>query len=83
MFSVLISFSGMFLFCAAFVVIVLSDERRQNQGRGLVDRKLFKAPSNFIAGRPKAALLFWFFGGFRCDVSLFIVRLVIYLYKNR
>ena len=23
-------------------------------------------PSNFIAGRPKAALLFWFFGDFRC-----------------
>ena len=25
-------------------------------------------PRNFIAGRPKAALLFWFFGGFRCGV---------------
>ena len=25
-------------------VIVLSDEPRQNQGRGLVDRKLVKAP---------------------------------------
>ena len=34
--------------------------------------------SNFIAGRPKAALLFWFFGGFRCGVSFFIVMLVIY-----
>ena len=34
--------------------------------------------SNFIAGRPKAALLFWFFGGFRCGVPLFIVMLVIY-----
>ena len=33
-------------------------------------------PSNFIAGRPKAALLFWFFGGFRCGVPLFM--LVIY-----
>ena len=33
---------------------------------------------NFTAGRPKAALLFWFFGGFRCDVPLFIVMLVIY-----
>ena len=32
----------------------------------------------FIAGRPKAALLFWFFGGFRCGVPLFIVMLVIY-----
>ena len=61
-----------------FVVIFLSDEPRQNQGRGLVDRKLVKAPSNFIAGRPKAALLFWFFGGFRCGVPLFIVMLVVY-----
>ena len=33
--------------------------------------------SNFIAGRPKAALLFWFFGGFRCGVPLFVVILVI------
>ena len=32
----------------------------------------------FIAGRPKAALLFWFFGGFRCGVPLFIVILGIY-----
>ena len=35
-------------------------------------------PSNFIAGRPKAALLFWFFGGFRCGVPLFMVMLVVY-----
>ena len=47
----------------------------------LVDRKL--PSSNFIAGRPKAALLFWFFGDFRCDVPLFIVILIIYNYKNR
>ena len=46
----------------------------------MVDGNLVKAPppSNFIAGRPKAALLFWFFGGFRCGVPLFIVILVIY-----
>ena len=25
-----------------------------------------------------AALLFWFFGGFRCGVPLFIVMLVVY-----
>ena len=30
--------------CYVFIVIVLSDEPRQNQGRGLVDRKLVKAP---------------------------------------
>ena len=76
------------MWCDPFVVIVLSDEPRQNQGRGLVDRKLVKdppppPPSNFIAGRPKTALLFWFFGGFRCGVPLFIVILVIYKYKNR
>ena len=41
MLSVLNWFSGL---CDAFVIIVLSDEPRQNQGRGLVDRKLVKAP---------------------------------------
>ena len=30
--------------CNAFVLIVLSDEPRQNLGRGLVDHKLVKAP---------------------------------------
>ena len=35
-----------------------------------------KSPSNFIAGRAKAALLFWFFGDFRCGVPLFIVFLL-------
>ena len=71
------------LWCDAFVVIVLFDEPRQNQGRGLVDRKLVKAPVIFIAGRPKAALLFWFFGDFRCGALLFMVIHVIYKYKNR
>ena len=37
----------------------------------------------FIAGRPKAALLFWFFGNFRCGALLFMVIHVIYKYKNR
>ena len=47
-------------FCLCFIhfVFVLSAEPKQNQGRGLVDRKLFKPSSNFIAGRPKAASLF-------------------------
>ena len=65
----------------------MSEEPRQNYGRGLVDRELVVAPSYFIAGRPKAALLFWFFGGFRCGVPLFIVMLDIYfntkIGKNR
>ena len=38
---------------------------------------------NFIAGRPKAALVFWLFDDFRCGVSLFIVIRVMYKYKNR
>ena len=50
---------------------------------GLVDRKLVSAPSNFINGRAKAALLFWFFGDFRYGVLLFMVILVLYKYKNR
>ena len=61
---------------------------RQKQRRGLVDRKLVQAPPPpppviFIAGRPKAALLFWFFGDFRCGAMLFMVIYVIYKYKNR
>ena len=54
-----------------------------NQGRGLVDRKLVKAPNNLIASRPEAALLLWFVGDFRCGVLLLMVILVIYKYKNR
>ena len=49
----------------------------KNQGR-TKGEGWSKPPSNFIAGRPKAALLFWFFGGFRCGVPLFIVILVIH-----
>ena len=42
-----------------------------------------KERRNFIAGRPKAALLFWFFGDFRCGALLFMVFLIIYKYKRR
>ena len=61
----------------------MSEEPWQNKGRGLIDSKLVKAPSNFIAGRPKAALLFGFFGDFRCSMPLFYRILDIYKYKNR
>ena len=61
--------------------------RRQNLGRGLVDRKLVEAPPPppviFIAGRLKAALLFCFFGDYRRGALLFMVIHVIYKYKNR
>ena len=77
------------LWSDTYVVIVLSDEPMQNQGRGLTNYKLVKAPpphtpaSNFSDGRPKAALLFWFFCDFRCGALLFMmVILVIYIGKN-
>ena len=35
------------------------------------------------SSRPKAALLFWFFGDFRCGALLFMVSHVIYKYKSR
>ena len=57
----------------------MSEQTRQNKGRGIVDRKLVETPSNFIASRPKAALLFWLFGDFRCGVLLLLVILVIYI----
>ena len=73
------------LWCDAFVVIVLYyDEPKQNQrtkGKGWSTANWLKPPpppSNFIAGRPKAALLFRFLGDFRCGVSFFIVIFVIY-----
>ena len=47
---------------------------------GLIDSG---PPVIFIAGRPKAALLFWFFGDFRCGALLFMVIHVIYKYKNK
>ena len=47
-------------------------------GARVVGRRLVEAPSNFIAGRSGAALLFWFFGGFGCGVPLLVVVSVIY-----
>ena len=58
-------------------VLVLSGEPKQKQERGLVDRKLVQTPK-FYCWLPKAALLFWLFGDFRCDVPLFIVNFAIY-----
>ena len=78
-------FAFLFVLIVLFLlfVVVLSSEPKQNQGRELVDRKLVQAPSNFVAGRPNAALLFWFFGDFRYCVLLFIVILARYKYRNR
>ena len=61
--------------CALFLLFVdvSSGEPRQSWGRGLVDHKTSSSPPVIsIAGRPKAALLFWFFGDFRCGALLFM-----------
>ena len=39
----------------------MSEGPERTWERGLVDRKLVEAPSNFIASRPETALLFRFF----------------------
>ena len=46
------------MWCDAFVVIVLSDEPRQNQGRGLVDHKLLKAPAFVLLAAPRRLFCF-------------------------
>ena len=68
----------MFVRFVLLFAVALPSELKQKQGRGFFDRKLVQAyaPSNFIASRPKADLLFWFFGDFRCGVPLFIVTLL-------
>ena len=79
---------SLLLVCGLFVLfflfaVVVSVEPKQKQGRGYIDHKLVQTPRNFIAGRPKTDLLFWFFGDFRCDALLFMVILVIFKHKNR
>ena len=73
-----------FLFCFFFVV-VRSCFSGEAELRARVGRPQTSSspPVIFIAGRPKAALLFWFFGDFRCGALLFMVIHVIYKYKNR
>ena len=65
-----------FCFCCTSLFCLVNQSI--NKGKSWSTANKFKPPSNFIAGRLKAALLFWFFGGFRCAVPLFIVILVIY-----
>ena len=52
-------------------------------GRSVNLTTLFLGRLIFIAGRPKAALLLWFFGDFRCGALLFVVIHVMYIYINR
>ena len=54
-------------------VLVVSGKPKQKQG----PQTSSSPPVIFIAGRPKAAVLFWFFGDFRCGALLFMVIHVI------
>ena len=47
-------------------------------GEGWSAAGWLRPPGGFVAGRPGAALLFWFFGGFGCGVPLFVVVLIVY-----
>ena len=51
-------------------------------GRGLVSHKIVQTLSNFIADRLMAALLFWFFDGFKCGVLLFSLYINIKIGEN-
>ena len=54
--------------CVLFLlsVDVLFGQQSRTKDEGWSTANEFKPPSNFIAGRPKAALPFCFVGGFRC-----------------
>ena len=74
-----------FRLCFVFVVCSCFIWRTKAELRARVGRPQTSSspPVIFIAGRPKAALLFWFFGDFRCGALLFMVIHVIYKYKNK
>ena len=64
--------------CFLLLVFVFPVNQSRTKGEGWSTGKKFKPPpSNVSAGRPKAALLFWFFADFRCGALLFMVILVI------
>ena len=86
----LVFLSGLFLLYDVLLLCKLLCVINQARAKGRVGRpQTSESPpppppaSNFIAGRPKGALLFGFFGDFRCGALLFMVILVIYKYKNR
>ena len=75
--------NDLFLLCGVMLLFKLFClmNRGRTKGENWSAANKLKPPSNFIAGRPKPALLFWLFSDFRCGVPLFIVFLVIYKYK--
>ena len=84
--NVILTRKELVLWCDAFVLIVLSDEPWQNQGRGLIDRKLFKRPVILLQAVPRR--LFCFGSLVILDVvcrylSLFLSYINIKTGKNR
>ena len=71
----------LFVLFLLFVVVFLGNQSRTKARVG-PPQTSSRPPVTFIAGRPKAALLFWFFGDFRCGALLFMVIHVIYKYKK-
>ena len=73
----------LFLFCNVILSLVWFCMMNQGRVKGEVwstaTANKLKPNSSFIAGRPKAPLLFWFFDDFRCGVPLFIIILVLYI----
>ena len=55
----------------------------RTKGEGWSAANQLKPPSNFIAGHPKAALLFWFFGGLDVVFRYLSVFLLYINTKNR
>ena len=73
----------LFVFLFVVVFLVIHVEPRARVGRPQTSLSTTPPPpSNFIAGRLKTDLRFWFFGNSRCGVPLFIVIFVIHKYKN-
>ena len=70
-----------FVLFLLFVAFFVNQSRTKGEGWSTANK--FRHPSNFIADRPKAALLYWLLCDFRCGVLLFFVILVLYKYRNR
>ena len=70
--------------CVLFLLFVDVYLRTKAKIRARVGRPQTSSspPVIFIVGRPKAALLLWFFSDFRCGALLFVVIHVIYKYKK-
>ena len=61
-------FAFLFVFYSFVLSLLCLVNQGSSKGEGWSTANWFKPPSNFITSRPKAALLFLSFDGFRCGV---------------